>query len=50
MSTTPLAPKTEQPVRGALKRRQSPWRQLVADFGRSPAAMAALIVSPCKPW
>jgi peptide/nickel transport system permease protein len=45
MSTTPLVPKTGKPVRGVLKRRQSPWRQLVADFGRSPAAMAALIVA-----
>ena len=45
MSTTPLIPETGKPVRGALKRRRSPWRQLVADFGRSPAAMAALIVA-----
>ncbi len=45
MSTAPLVPKTETPVRGALKRRRSPWRQLIADFGRSPVAMAALIVA-----
>jgi peptide/nickel transport system permease protein len=43
MSTTPLIP--ESPVPAATKRRQSPWRQLVADFGRSPAALAALIVA-----
>ena len=43
MSTTPLVPET--PVPAAPKRRQSPWRQLVADFGRSPAALAALIVA-----
>ena len=43
MSTTPLVPET--PVAAAPKRRQSPWRQLVADFGRSPAALAALIVA-----
>jgi peptide/nickel transport system permease protein len=43
MSTTPLVPETPVPV--ATKRRQSPWRQLVADFGRSPAALAALIVA-----
>ena len=43
MSTTPLVPET--PVPAAPKRRQSPWRQLVANFGRSPAALAALIVA-----
>jgi peptide/nickel transport system permease protein len=43
MSTTPLIPET--PVPAATKRRQAPWRQLVADFGRSPAALAALIVA-----
>ncbi|MDN7181271.1 ABC transporter permease [Caballeronia sp. SEWSISQ10-4 2] len=43
MSTTPLVPET--PVPAATKRRQSPWRQLIADFGRSPAALAALIVA-----
>jgi peptide/nickel transport system permease protein len=32
-------------VPAATKRRQAPWRQLVADFGRSPAALAALIVA-----
>jgi len=46
MSTTPLVPQTpEAPARAATKRRQSPWRRLVADFGRSPAALAALIVA-----
>jgi peptide/nickel transport system permease protein len=43
MSTTPLVPET--PARVATRRHQSPWRQLVADFGRSPAALAALIVA-----
>jgi peptide/nickel transport system permease protein len=43
MNTTPLMPQT--PARTATPRRQSPWRRLVADFGRSPVALAALSVA-----
>lgn len=43
MSATPLLPDT--PARAKTARRQSPWRRLVADFSRSPAALAALSVA-----
>jgi peptide/nickel transport system permease protein len=43
MSTTPLMPDTS--ARGTTTRRQSPWRRLVADFARSPAALAALSIA-----
>ncbi|OAJ62299.1 peptide ABC transporter permease [Paraburkholderia ginsengiterrae] len=43
MSATPLMPDT--PAHAKTARRQSPWRRLVADFSRSPAALAALSVA-----
>ncbi|HEX7907368.1 MAG TPA: ABC transporter permease [Paraburkholderia sp.] len=43
MSATPLMPDT--PARAKTARRQSPWRRLVADFSRSPTALAALSVA-----
>lgn len=43
MSATPLMP--DAPARAKNARRQSPWRRLVADFSRSPAALAALSVA-----